>query len=75
MKRKKIPMPPIEEDETLDAYTDRLTGADKKGGAYKERRSRSCCIGYHEECTDHGEEWCKCPCHPWGVKTLRNWKP
>lgn len=58
-------MPPMLEGESLIAYTDRLTGADKTGRVpYGHRRFRQCSIGYHEECSDPDGSECECPCHP-----------
>ena len=57
-------MPPMLPGEALDAYTDRLTGADKTDRRpYNHYRNRQCSIGYHRECTDPSGERCKCPCH------------
>ena len=58
-------MPPLLDGETLEQYTDRLTGADKTGrspynGPGLQRRGRSCCIGWHGECVTDD---CECPCH------------
>ena len=61
------PMPRRKKGETDDEYTDRLTGADGKGGAYKERRFRGCCLGWHDDCTDPWGEECECPCHDWVI--------
>jgi hypothetical protein len=56
--------PPALDGETDDAYTDRLTGADRTGRVpYDHRRNRQCSIGWHRECTDPAGEACKCPCH------------
>ncbi|HTY35375.1 hypothetical protein [Mycobacterium sp.] len=50
--------------ETPDAYTDRLTGADRTNRRpYDHRRNRQCSIGYHDECSDPVGETCECPCH------------
>lgn len=58
------PLPPAHAGENDDAYTDRLTGADRKNQRpYAEHRNRQCSIGYHGECTDPEGERCKCPCH------------
>jgi len=55
-------MPQPLENESIDAYTDRLTGADKTGRRpYKDDRGRQCSIGYHDECLSPEE--CECPCH------------
>ena len=57
-------MPPMLLGESLDVYTDRLTGADKTGRVpYDHVRNRQCSIGYHNECSDPASERCKCPCH------------
>jgi len=57
-------MPPMLPRESVDAYTDRLTGADKTGRVpYNHRRNRQCSIGYHMECSDPLGERCECPCH------------
>lgn len=56
--------PPRLDDETDDAYTDRLTGADHTDRIpYDHRRNRQCSIGWHGECSDPGGESCECPCH------------
>ena len=57
-------MPPMLRHETLEMYTDRLTGADQTNRVpYNHRRNRQCSIGYHNECTDPRGTRCKCPCH------------
>jgi len=57
-------MPPALPGEGDDAYTDRLTGADKTNRVpYDHRRRRECSIGYHGNCSDPKGEDCKCPCH------------
>jgi hypothetical protein len=57
-------MPPMLPGESVDQYTDRLTGADGTGRVpYDHHRNRQCSIGWHEECSDPAGEWCKCPCH------------
>jgi hypothetical protein len=61
--------------EKPDAYTDRLTGADRTNRRpYDHPRNRQCSIGYHDECTswraidlDQMSTACKCPCHPLGM--------
>lgn len=61
-------MPPLLHGETLDEYTDRLTGADGTDRRpYDHHRNRQCSIGWHEECSDPAGERCKCPCHPLGM--------
>lgn len=57
-----LTMPPMLPAETLEQYTDRLTGADGGTPPYPEHRNRQCSIGYHDECTDTKGK-CKCPCH------------
>jgi len=58
------PMPPMQDGEGPDSYTDRLTGADGKNQRpYAEHRNRQCSIGWHGECSDPEGELCKCPCH------------
>lgn len=57
-------MPPMLTGETIDQYTDRLTGADGTNRRpYDHPRNRQCSIGYHNECSDPAGERCKCPCH------------
>ncbi len=57
-------MPPMLDGETLDAYTDRLTGADGADRRpYDHPRRRQCSIGYHDECSDPEGYHCQCPCH------------
>lgn len=57
------PPPPLD-DESDDAYTDRLTGADRTGRVpYDHPRNRQCSIGWHRECSDPAGLDCKCPCH------------
>jgi hypothetical protein len=57
-------MPPKAEEETVDEYSNRLTGADGKGKSpYNHHRFRQCSLGWHEECTDPYGEECECPCH------------
>lgn len=64
--RRKFPrLPPRKPGESNNAYTNRLTGADGKGGAYKENRFRACCMGWHDDCIDPYGEDCECPCHDW----------
>lgn len=60
------PMPPRLEDESDEAYTNRLLGAYGMQTPYKERRFRQCSIGYHDECSDPEGERCQCPCHQFG---------
>jgi hypothetical protein len=68
-------MPPMLPGEGTDAYTDRLTGADRTGRVpYDHQRNRQCSIGYHDECSDPAGESCQCPCHaPGGEMELRAW--
>jgi len=62
-------MPPMLDGETVDAYTDRLTGAFDDGrGLYDHDRYRQCAVGYHHECSTGldvlgVEPACGCPCH------------
>lgn len=62
-------MPPALDGESSDAYTDRLTGADRTGRVpYDHSRNRQCSIGYHDECSERGVRTgvfgdCHCPCH------------
>lgn len=61
-------MPPALPGEDDDAYTDRLTGADRTGRVpYDHRRNRQCSIGWHEECSENGvpaeSRRCQCPHH------------
>lgn len=57
-------MAPLLPGETIEQYTDRLTGADGTGRVpYDHRRRRQCSIGYHDECSDPQGKDCKCPCH------------
>jgi len=57
-------MPPRLPDESLDAYTDRLTGADGTDRVpYDHARRRQCSIGWHAECSDPAGVSCECPCH------------
>jgi hypothetical protein len=63
-------MPPALPGESDDAYTDRLTGADRTGRVpYDHRRNRQCSIGYHGECSERRitdpsiTRNCECPCH------------
>jgi hypothetical protein len=57
-------MLPALEGESADAYTDRLTGADKTNRVpYDHKRNRQCSIGYHAECSDPAGLSCMCPCH------------
>ena len=57
-------MPPALSGESDDAYTDRLTGADRTNRVpYDHSRNRQCSIGYHNECSDPSGLKCKCPCH------------
>jgi hypothetical protein len=52
---------PALDGESDDAYTDRLTGADRTGRRpYDHVRNRQCSIGWHSECSRTG---CMCPCH------------
>ena len=65
------PMPaPVLAGEDDDAYTNRLTGADRTGRRpYDHSRNRQCSIGWHEECSDRDHSGaCGCPCH----EELRN---
>jgi hypothetical protein len=55
-------MPPPLEGEDGNAYTNRLTGADKTARV-PYRRFRQCSIGYHDECSDPEGKECGCPCH------------
>jgi hypothetical protein len=67
--------PPAFPGESDDAYTNRLTGYTGMS-PYDHRRNRQCSIGYHEECSDPGGEWCECPCHPERVNAevrVRSW--
>lgn len=58
------PVPPRLDCETLEQYTDWLTGARKTGRRpYKEHRFRNCSLGYHEDCSDPEGKECQCPCH------------
>ena len=62
--------PPSLDAEDDDAYTDRLTGADRTGRSpYDHYRNRQCSIGYHSECSDPAGGTCKCPCHRSGTMT------
>ena len=56
-----LDMPPKKTDETLEQYTDRLTGNGDVPPPYC--RNRQCSIGWHNECTDPAGKRCKCPCH------------
>jgi hypothetical protein len=57
-------MPPELPGEDRDAYTNRLTGADRTGRVpYDHCRNSKCSIGWHRECTDPAGVSCKCPCH------------
>jgi hypothetical protein len=57
-------MPPPLEGEDSDAYTDRLTGADRTDRSpYDHVRYRQCSIGFHEQCSDPEGGGCGCPCH------------
>jgi len=69
-------MPPRLPGETSDAYTNRLTGADRAGRIpYDHRRNRQCSIGWHSECSDPAGTSCDCPCHqPGGKDELRAWE-
>lgn len=56
--------PPALPGESDDAYTDRLTGADRTGRVpYDHSRNRQCSIGWHGECSDPAGASCECPCH------------
>lgn len=56
--------PPQLPGESDDAYTDRLTGADRTGRVpYDHKRNRQCSIGWHGECSDPRGVSCQCPCH------------
>ena len=60
-------MPLMLPGETLEMYTDRLTGADRTNRVpYDHRRNRQCSLGYHRECTDPRGDICECPCHETG---------
>lgn len=64
----RVEKPPLLRAETIDQYTDRLTGADGTGRKpYPETRNRQCSIGYHWECTQitdsPADRRCQCPCH------------
>jgi hypothetical protein len=65
---KGLEMPPLLTGETLDEYTNRLTGADGTGRRPYKHRNRQCSIGWHGECSDPSGERCECPCHksPYG---------
>jgi len=57
---------PSPANENRDAYTNRLTGADKTNREpYDHRRNRQCSIGYHTECSERNSfrGSCECPCH------------
>lgn len=57
-------MPPVLPGEDDDAYTNRLTGADRTGRVpYDHSRRRQCSIGWHGECSDPNGYSCECPCH------------
>jgi hypothetical protein len=57
-------MPPMLDGETIEQYTDRLTGADGTNRVpYDHHRNRQCRIGWHQECSDPQGVTCKCPCH------------
>jgi hypothetical protein len=57
-------MPPALPDESSEAYTNRLTGADQTDRVpYDHRRNRQCSIGWHGECSDPEGVSCECPCH------------
>jgi hypothetical protein len=57
-------MPPHLDGETSDAYTNRLTGADRTNRIpYDHDRNRQCSIGWHGECSDPRGVACQCPCH------------
>ena len=58
-------MPPPEYGETDEQYTNRVTGADGKGGPYDHHRWRNCSMGYHADCMSASREDnpCVCPCH------------
>lgn len=74
--------PPALAGESDDAYTDRLTGADRTSRIpYDHARNRQCSIGYHGECSERDsdprtEGHCQCPCHTAaGALELRVWEP
>lgn len=58
-------MPPLLDGETVEQYTDRLTGDDGTGRSPFPGRNRQCSLGWHEECselhTPRGR--CRCECH------------
>jgi hypothetical protein len=56
---------PALDGEDDDAYTNRLTGADRSGGyPYDHQRNRQCSIGWHMDCSGwRGPSGCYCPCH------------
>jgi hypothetical protein len=62
-------MPSMLDGETVDQYTNRLTGADRTDRRpYDHPRGRQCSIGWHDECaSSDADPYCRCPCHPWGV--------
>lgn len=58
--------PPRIVGEDINAYTDRLTGADKSGQRpYDHDRYRNCSVGYHPSCSALRDDdgGCGCPCH------------
>ena len=64
LKGRWYPAPPPGLPDEGDAYTDRLTGADRKNNRpYDHARNRQCSIGWHRECTDPDGLTCQCPCH------------
>lgn len=57
-------MPPILHGESMEQYTDRLTGArGPERMPYDHRRFRQCSIGFHTECSDPDGAECQCWCH------------
>jgi hypothetical protein len=56
--------PPALDGEDADAYTNRITGADRTGREpYDHMRYRECSMGYHTTCSDPAGTSCGCPCH------------
>ena len=65
-------LPPLLKGETLEMYTDRLTGADQMDRQpYDHIRFRACCLGWHAECSDPAGSRCQCPCHETRKTTKR----
>jgi hypothetical protein len=56
--------PPMLKGESVEAFTDRLSGADRTNRIpFDHQRNRQCSLGWHNECSDPDGDRCECPCH------------